>query len=84
MRWLFVLALVACKQDPVAKIQDFKDRMCACKDEACADAVFKEHKAWVKEHEHDALDPEQKKQFVQITADMSDCEATLSRALHPR
>ncbi len=47
-----VLAFGACKKDKWAQAvsdeKGFRDKMCACKDKACADDVHKQYKDWEK------------------------------------
>ncbi len=47
-----VLALGACKKDKwqqaVSDEKGFRDKMCACKDKACAEDVHKQYKDWEK------------------------------------
>jgi hypothetical protein len=55
-RWLVVCALVAmagCRDKDkwdkmLAEAEDFKDKLCACKDKACVDGVDQDMKAWDK------------------------------------
>jgi hypothetical protein len=55
------LAIGCGKKDPAAKLisglEDWKGKMCACKDKACVDKVHEDYKKW----ENDVLEPELKK-----------------------
>ncbi len=55
------LAIGCGKKDPAGKLisglEDWKNKMCACKDKACADKVHEDYKKW----ENDVLEPELKK-----------------------
>jgi hypothetical protein len=52
-----VLALGCGGKEPIDKaisgMEDFKAKMCACKDKACADKVHEEYKKW----ENDVVEP---------------------------
>jgi hypothetical protein len=53
-----VLLAIGCgKKDPVDKaiagLEDWKNKMCACKDKACVDKVHEDYKKW----ENDTLEP---------------------------
>jgi len=54
------LAIGCGKKDPVDEVinglSSWKDKMCACKDKACADKVHEDYKKW----ENDVLEPKMK------------------------
>jgi hypothetical protein len=47
-----LLALTACKKNKwdkaISDTEGFRDKMCACKDKACADDIHKQYKDWEK------------------------------------
>lgn len=47
---LAIVTAVGCRQDPfeaaLAETRRFRDRMCACADKACVDAVATSYRAW--------------------------------------
>jgi hypothetical protein len=71
-----LLLLPACKPDPIAKMQEFTDKMCACKDKACVEAVGKEMEEWGKTQDKGAegnLSDDQKKKAEEIAKKMGEC-----------
>ena len=84
-----VLALGACKKDKVgqalSEMEGWKDKMCACKDKACADDVEKNFRDWRKEmksnfskEEAKAVPAEQQKKLVDLTMAMDECRMKVS------
>ncbi|HET7501078.1 MAG TPA: hypothetical protein VFK02_08750, partial [Kofleriaceae bacterium] len=75
------LALVgACKKagggEALARMTEFKDRMCACKDKACTDQVTQEMTRWASEHkagEAGKPSEEEQKKVAALTADITKC-----------
>ena len=61
----------------LAKLAEFKDQICACKDKACADAVMKGMMEWGEEFEktHAGLKPtaEQEARADAISSEMTPC-----------
>jgi hypothetical protein len=61
----------------LAKLAEFKDQICACKDKACADAVMKGMMEWGEEFErtHSNLKPtkEQEARADAISSEMTPC-----------
>ncbi|HEU4733699.1 MAG TPA: hypothetical protein VFT22_37655, partial [Kofleriaceae bacterium] len=77
-------ATTACKKegagDAIAKMSELKDKMCACKDKACADQVAQEMTRWGTEHkagEASKLSEEDQKKLVALTEDMTKCMTKL-------
>ncbi|CAN5288852.1 hypothetical protein BH11MYX1_BH11MYX1_17870 [soil metagenome] len=77
-------AAVGCKKkggqaEAMAKMTDFKNRMCECKDNACATKVSDEMAKWGKEQtdnnkgESPKLSDEDQKKFSQVSEDMGKC-----------
>jgi hypothetical protein len=58
----FGLSACGSSDDLVGKMKSFKDKMCACKDKACAEAVDKEEDAWEEtlEKKYKDKEPDQK------------------------
>jgi len=52
-----VAAGSACGSDPLKKLEEFTDQMCACKDQACVDKVNKDMTEWMKANADKAKDP---------------------------
>jgi hypothetical protein len=66
----------------LGEMEGFKDKMCACPDQACADAVRKDFKDWNKKMREDNvkksdLTDDQKKRAKDINVDMDTCAAKL-------
>jgi len=61
----------------MTKMTEFKDKMCACKDKACADGVQKDMMAWSTDAMKDAanmkMSPEDTKKMTDVAKGMSDC-----------
>jgi hypothetical protein len=88
---MFVVAIAmatGCGGDKIEKgLKDFKDRMCACKDLACADKVHEEYKKW----ENDVLEPAFKgkkeedisKSLIALDKERKDCRRKLRDAAEP-
>ncbi len=74
VRWLSALVLVvACGDTEVAKVEAVKNRVCACKDVACADAAM-----------HALPQPAKASHREQVVArDTLDCYAKLVAAAKP-
>lgn len=81
------LATFGCKKkggaDVVAKMGEFKDRMCACKDKACGDKVSDDMIKWSSEVQKSDKDgkggtEEETKKVVAISEDMSKCQQKLN------
>jgi hypothetical protein len=76
------LSLVACKDKAsstgagtLGKLTELKDKMCACKDAACAKAVSDEMIAWGKQQPTDkaAVDPKEQKRATEIGTQLGEC-----------
>ena len=93
MRAAVFLAVVAlsftggCKKsgagDAIAKMTELKDKMCACKDKACADQVTQEMSKWGADHKAgDTAKPsdDDQKKLAAVTQDMSACVTKLMTA----
>ena len=68
-----VLAFGGCKKDKwhqaLSDTSSFKDKMCACKDKACADDVHKKYKQWQEDFMKKIGDKEQPPKDVEEKAD---------------
>ena len=85
---MFVVAfamMTGCGGDKLEKgLKDFKDKMCACKDLACADKVHEEYKKW----ENDVLEPAMKgkkesdisESLINLDKERKDCRRKLRDA----
>jgi hypothetical protein len=80
------IATFGCKKkggaDVVAKMNEFKERMCACKDKACAEKVNDDLMKWSTEQskgdkEAKGTDEDNKK-IISISEDMSKCQQKLN------
>ena len=82
------LAAFGCKPtggagDAIAKLTELKDKMCACKDQACTGRVSGEMTRWGQEFARAGGDkgarrsPEDVKQIRQVTEDLIRCEAKI-------
>jgi hypothetical protein len=64
------------------KVVEFSNRMCQCKDKACADLVMRDMKRWGDEmaknaDPHDKPDPKQVEKVTQAMSDFSKCATNL-------
>jgi len=82
------LAAAGCKPtggagDAIAKLTELKDKMCACKDQACTGRVSEEMTQWGQEvakaggDQEARRSPEDMKQMRQVTQDLIRCEAKI-------
>jgi len=82
------LAAFGCKPtsgagDAIAKLAELKDKMCACKDQACTGRVSEEMTRWGQEvakaggNAEARRSPEDMKQMRQVTEDLIRCEAKI-------
>jgi predicted nuclease with TOPRIM domain len=83
-----LVLLVSCKSKADQAISDLsglKDKMCACKDKACAEDVQKEFKEMGKKYKDDKSDPseEDKKKFESLFKEDQDCRRTARRGGAP-
>jgi len=77
-----LLAVGACGKNKIDKVisdeEGFRDKMCACKDKACADAVHKDFKDWqskteLSEEDEKKATEDQKKKFDDVNHAMREC-----------
>ncbi len=77
-----VLAFTACKKNKwdkaLSDMEGYKDKMCACKDKACADDVHKQYKDWQKGMMADMKDEKEPPKDVmdkgdKLEHDMKEC-----------
>lgn len=64
----------------IAKMKEFRDRMCACKDEKCSEAVNTDMTEWTRLQAGDKYAPssyELRKQMEPITKEFADCSMKL-------
>lgn len=63
--------------DAIAKMSELKDKMCACKDKACADQVTQEMTKWGAEHskggEAAKMSDDEQKKMASVTEGMTTC-----------
>jgi hypothetical protein len=67
----------------LAKMTEFKDRLCACKDKACADAVSQELSKWMSDvastgPKSEAPTKEQEEKMGDVAKQLGECSAKLS------
>ena len=66
--------------EAMAKMTEFKDKMCACKDKACADGVQHAMMDWstgaMKDAANMKLSPDDTKKMTDVAKAMSECAAT--------
>ncbi len=98
MRWIQVLALIAlswggcqkaepeAEKSPVVERSDaLADRLCACPDRTCGDAVWKEVTAHVQSLSSQRVSPEENKRIKRALSRVSECSNRLGNAeLSPR
>ena len=75
--FLVPMSLMAC--GPAAKINGFADRMCACKDQACAAEVSKEYDAYVKDNPVFKGSTKQEKKLSEGIGRMLKCRIQISK-----
>jgi hypothetical protein len=80
---IMVAAACGSKADnALGDMEGFKDRICACKDQSCADGVKKDMKEWKKKMREDNvkksdLTDDQKKRAKEIDLEMDTCAGKL-------
>ncbi|HET9622722.1 MAG TPA: hypothetical protein VFP84_15220, partial [Kofleriaceae bacterium] len=83
------IASFGCKKkggggDALAKMTEFKDKMCACKDKACSDKVNDEMMKWGQEQAKNsgdkaqATDGEEAKKIAAVSEEFSKCLTKIS------
>ncbi len=66
----------ACGGGDVGKAKELRDKMCACKDKACTEAVEKEVDAWGKSMEGKFKDPKDiPAEMMTVMAEIMSCQA---------
>ena len=75
-------AIKACKSklaggDQLAAMEQFRDKMCACKDKECAEKVMQEMTVWGNSHKDDTASPEDLKKAAEIGEELGRCGAKL-------
>jgi hypothetical protein len=87
-KWLViaaVLVVAACKKDEVdaslAELATLRDKMCACKDRACADTVNDEVGAFMKRDRErfDRMPEDKKKQSLKLEDEQYQCWKNLKQ-----
>jgi len=70
-----LLVSTGCGGDPLAKLEEFTDKICECKDKACVDKVNKEMTEWMKANADKAKEPSDsdKEKATKIMARMMEC-----------
>jgi hypothetical protein len=95
---LSLLSFAACKKsggggsgggDYTAKLTDFKNRMCECKDAACASKVTEDMTKWSQEWAKNSggqaakMSEADAKKTAEITTEMGNCSAKIQAAAAP-
>ena len=79
-----LVSFAGCKKhggtgDAIAKMTDFKDKMCKCADKACADKVTEEMTKWGQEaakagaDKQEKISEEETKKMASVTEEMTKC-----------
>ena len=72
-----VLALSSSACGPVAKMNDFAEQMCACKDEACTDKVADAYDSFVKSNPEFRGNARQEADFTNAMKRFLQCRANM-------